>query len=123
MPGLRTAEKISGWSYQAFVEGSDRKRLIRVKATSPDLQTEYAATALKESRAVATVVGMIYNHNRNLVLKRAAGRCENCGLRRPLQVHHKQFRSHGRDDRVSNLTAICCGNDGCHEAAHRRKSE
>jgi len=55
---------------------------------------------------------------RKQVLRRDGWRCQVCGSRQNLQVHHKQFRSHLGDDDDSNLITLCAG---CHEAQHRSR--
>lgn len=122
MASLLQAERASSWDYQVEelkIPGARLSPLYRVTAKDPLSPTQYEATHRIKNHAVAMVMGKVLDHNRNLVLERAAGRCENCGQRGPLQVHHKVFRSHGRDDRVGNLVAYCLD---CHEAAHRRRS-
>lgn len=48
-------------------------------------------------------------------LREQRGRCQRCGRRRPLQLHHRVLRSHGRDDRPENLELL---DQECHEAQH-----
>ena len=43
------------------------------------------------------------------------GRCERCGLRRPVDPHHRLMRSHGGPDVPSNLAALC---RVCHDDVH-----
>lgn len=50
------------------------------------------------------------------VLQRDGWRCQNCGSRENLQVHHKKFRSQSGDDSDENLITLCAT---CHSAAHR----
>jgi 5-methylcytosine-specific restriction endonuclease McrA len=49
------------------------------------------------------------------VLQRDGWRCQNCGGRERLQVHHKQFRSHSGDDSEENLITLCVT---CHSSLH-----
>lgn len=58
--------------------------------------------------------------SRALVLARAGGRCEVCGIDAPLELHHRRYRSRGGHHRPSNLVAVCgWGNhSGCHGWAH-----
>ena len=49
------------------------------------------------------------------VLKRDGWRCQGCGARQHLQVHHKQFRSHLGDDSEENLITLC---ERCHNLVH-----
>jgi hypothetical protein len=51
---------------------------------------------------------------RLLALKRACGHCESCGYRRPLDVHHKNYR-YGILCPLHNLLAIC---RVCHDKEH-----
>jgi 5-methylcytosine-specific restriction endonuclease McrA len=60
----------------------------------------------------------LYNQLRKQVLRRDGWRCQVCGSRQNLQVHHKQLRSHLGDDDDSNLITLCAG---CHEAQHRSR--
>jgi hypothetical protein len=53
---------------------------------------------------------------RQQVLRRDSWRCQLCGTMSNLEVHHKQFRSHSRDDSKENLIAVCAA---CHDALHR----
>jgi len=44
-----------------------------------------------------------YNQVRQEILRRDGWRCQLCGTRSNLEVHHQEFRSHGGDDSESNL--------------------
>ena len=54
------------------------------------------------------------------VLKRDNWRCQVCGSRNNLQVHHQQLRSQQGSDEDSNLITLCAG---CHEGLHRGHGE
>jgi len=58
----------------------------------------------------------LYEQLRNEVLRRDGWRCQVCGSRQNLQIHHKEFRSQGGDDTKENLITLCAG---CHEALHQ----
>jgi 5-methylcytosine-specific restriction endonuclease McrA len=49
------------------------------------------------------------------VLERDAWRCQFCGRREYLHVHHIHFRSRGGDDVEENLIVLCFS---CHRAVH-----
>ncbi len=49
------------------------------------------------------------------VLVRDGFRCQLCGTRRNLQVHHIRYRSHCGGDSTDNLLTVC---QGCHAAIH-----
>lgn len=58
---------------------------------------------------------------RNIVLSRAGGRCERCGmLSDRLELHHRKYRSRGGRHVMSNIVALCgWGNHtGCHGWSH-----
>jgi len=57
-----------------------------------------------------------YNELRNQVLARDGWRCQSCGSRRNLQVHHMRARSKLGDDALQNLISLCAG---CHGQQHR----
>jgi hypothetical protein len=54
------------------------------------------------------------------VRERSFGMCEICGIRQATEIHHRQHRSHGGLDIVTNLLHVCgWGNHtGCHGKAH-----
>jgi 5-methylcytosine-specific restriction endonuclease McrA len=57
-----------------------------------------------------------YDQLREQVLRRDGWRCQICGSRQNLQVHHKQLRSQQGSDDDLNLITLCAG---CHEGVHR----
>jgi len=56
-----------------------------------------------------------YERLREQVLRRDGSRCQCCGTRSNLEVHHKEFRSQGGDDSEQNLITLCVA---CHSLAH-----
>ena len=62
---------------------------------------------------------MLYERLREQVLRRDSWRCQCCGTRSNLEVHHKEFRSKGGDDSEENLITLCAE---CHSILHRRSS-
>ena len=56
-----------------------------------------------------------YQRMRQFVPRRDAWRCQSCGARSNLEVHHKQFRSHSGDDTGENLITLCTA---CHNETH-----
>jgi 5-methylcytosine-specific restriction endonuclease McrA len=57
-----------------------------------------------------------YEQLRDQVLRRDGWKCQSCGARPNLEVHHKEFRSQGGDDSEENLITLCAG---CHSLVHR----
>ena len=60
----------------------------------------------------------LYAALRLQILRRDGWKCQNCGLRDRLQIHHKKFRSHSGEDREENLVTLCAA---CHEFVHGRR--
>ena len=58
----------------------------------------------------------LYDRLREQVLRRDGWRCQSCGARSNLEVHHRDFRSQGGDDSEENLITLCFI---CHSLAHR----
>ena len=58
----------------------------------------------------------LYEQLREQVLQRDGWRCQCCGARSNLEVHHKEFRSQGGDDSEENLIVLCFS---CHSLLHR----
>jgi 5-methylcytosine-specific restriction endonuclease McrA len=52
------------------------------------------------------------------VMKRDGWRCQICGSRQNLQVHHKQLRSQQGSDDDFNLITLCAS---CHVGLHRSR--
>ena len=57
-----------------------------------------------------------YDQLRKQILRRDGWRCQLCGSRRNLQVHHKELRSQQGDDDELNLITLCAD---CHKALHQ----
>ena len=58
----------------------------------------------------------LYEQLREQVLRRDGWRCQCCGTRSNLEVHHREFRSQGGSDSEQNLITLCAG---CHSLVHR----
>jgi 5-methylcytosine-specific restriction endonuclease McrA len=56
-----------------------------------------------------------YEQLRQQALKRDNWRCQNCGSRVNLEVHHNRMRSRGGDDSDVNLITLC---HSCHANEH-----
>ena len=57
-----------------------------------------------------------YEQMRKQILRRDGWRCQICGSRHSLQVHHKQLRSQQGSDEELNLITLCAT---CHKNQHR----
>jgi 5-methylcytosine-specific restriction endonuclease McrA len=56
-----------------------------------------------------------YEQLRDYVLLRDGWRCQFCGSRQNVEVHHQQFRSHSGEDTEENLITLCTN---CHWLMH-----
>ena len=54
-------------------------------------------------------------NSENRCCSRDGWRCQCCGTRSNLEVHHKEFRSQGGDDSEENLITLCFA---CHSLLH-----
>jgi 5-methylcytosine-specific restriction endonuclease McrA len=59
-----------------------------------------------------------YGELHRAVLERDGWRCQICGERRGLEVHHIRFRSRGGGNREENLITLC---SECHTRVHGRQ--
>ncbi len=59
--------------------------------------------------------GSDYRELRLAILQRDGWRCQVCGSRRNLEVHHQQFRARLGSDAPDNLITLC---HGCHSLVH-----
>lgn len=55
-----------------------------------------------------------WHMKRRLVLQRAGNKCEGCGLRQAVHVHHREYRNLG-DEFLFELVALC---QSCHQRIH-----
>ena len=59
--------------------------------------------------------GSSFEELRLRVLRRDSWRCQFCGSRQNLEVHHQQYRSHSGEDCEHNLITLC---HDCHCRIH-----
>ena len=73
---------------------------------------------VKKARRRVRLDAAAYQALEQHVLERDGWRCQQCGRREQLQVHHLRFRSQGGSDEEANLITLCAE---CHEDMHRSK--
>ena len=56
-----------------------------------------------------------YQQQQRAALERDGWRCQICGARTHLEVHHIRYRSRGGGDREDNLITLCAE---CHASVH-----
>jgi hypothetical protein len=89
-----------------------RRAWRRWRAPRPGGAGDRAHTA--RYRAVMASGG--WRRRRAAAIRRAGRRCQRCGVRGPLDVHHLTYRRLGRE-RPGDLLALC---ESCHGALHGR---
>jgi hypothetical protein len=72
-----------------------------------------------EQAALEHLLNLVLAEHGQIVLRAQNWACT-CGSIQCLSVHHRVFRSHERDDRITNLVALCLP---CHENAHGRNGK
>jgi 5-methylcytosine-specific restriction endonuclease McrA len=68
-----------------------------------------------QKQAPLRVATRDYEDLRDRVLRRDGWRCQFCGSKTNLEVHHQTFRSHSGDDSEDNLITLCTD---CHSSIH-----
>lgn len=68
-----------------------------------------------DNKPKVPVAASEYGHLRVEVLMRDNWKCQLCGAMMNLDIHHRQFRSHGGPNELGNLITLC---RDCHEAQH-----
>ncbi len=80
--------------------------------------TDHAGGAGGRSSEYARVMASPgWRRRRREAIRRAGHRCQECGARGPLDVHHLTYRDMGQE-RPWQLAALC---PPCHQAQHRQK--
>ena len=72
-------------------------------------------TAIRRTKGRRRLEPDAYQELCRQILERDGWKCQNCGTKQLLQVHHIQFRSRSGDDSEENLITLC---SHCHEAVH-----
>src|ERR1700722_4507591 len=65
------------------------------------------ASGRVEWTALKVLVQRVYTLHSRLALQRHDWLCARCRSRRPLQIHHRKYRSHGGTHKVDNLEPVC----------------
>jgi hypothetical protein len=107
----RRAEALTGYEVRRI---SDKDSPFCYGAFSgEELMAE--AQHRKQGIALTLLVNRVYQIHSRRVLEKHGWRCARCGRTYLLQVHHRQFRSHGGTHRPENLEPVC---GFCHRLIH-----
>ena len=113
--GLRIEQQTSpavGYLYHGFFDGVPEWLAGVIGLHQPWV----VGSGPTHAAALQELVNENLTKNARIIAVKQAWTCARCGRREPLQAHHQKIRSRGRDDKISNLEALCAS---CHEKAHR----
>lgn len=108
---IKKAERLTGYEIRQL---SSNQGQIRFGAFA-DVEMVAEASGRVEWMALRTLVHRVYQFHSRISLQRHDWRCARCRSRRPLQIHHRKYRSHGGNHQVDNLEPVCWD---CHRAIH-----
>ena len=109
MMSVRKAERISGHEVSTCFDQSWYAAAI---CNCTGRETPVQGHGKTEDESLRDLVENVYKRHGEIVRRRQKYRCHECQGLHPLQTHHQDRRSKGRNDRISNLRALC---PTCHE--------
>ena len=109
----RRAERLTGCEVRVLEPG--RKEWVCLGLFNQE-KLVLKAEHRYEEVVLEKLVEMLYALNCRLVLKRHGWRCARCHSGTRLQIHHRQYRSHGGTHAVENLEPVCWK---CHRLIHK----
>ena len=126
MPQGRSAKSVSELYSRAYRtchhtwSKQPRKALKSVSSGEwPRLGTRRATDQVNAGKRIGFPLSLAkqvhWRKTRKAALKRAGYRCQICGNREPLSVHHNNYESVGRE-RAKDVIAIC---ESCHKVHHK----
>lgn len=109
---IKRAEHLTGYEVRKLDADS---QLVTFGAFKGD-ELVAKASGQVDWMALRKLVEQVYKLHSRIVMQRAGWRCARCRSRRPLQPHHRKYRSHGETDRIDNLEPVCWD---CHRIIHQ----
>ena len=73
------------------------------------------ASGCVEWLALRAIVQRVYVQHSRIAMQQAGWKCARCRSSRPLQAHHRKYRSHGGTHQIDNLEPVCWD---CHRMIH-----
>jgi hypothetical protein len=107
----RKAEVLTGYDIRRIPIEKGGFRFAAFDGDRLVAETEHRS----ERIALIWLVNAIYRMHSRKVLDRHGWRCSHCGSSYMLQVHHRQYRSHGGTHQLENLEPTC---GDCHRRIH-----
>lgn len=108
---IKRAEHMTGYDIRKL---ADERGLVTFGAFS-GAELIAKASGRVEWMALRTIVQRVYALHSRIAMQRAGWRCSRCRSMRPLQPHHRKYRSHGGTHRIDNLEPVCWD---CHRMIH-----
>jgi hypothetical protein len=108
----KRAERLTGYEIRKMAEKTGK---VTYGAFQDD-ELVASGTHRIDELALRVLVKEIYKLHAVNVLKQHNWRCARCGGPWRLQIHHRQYRSHGGTHRVENLEPVC---SDCHKIIHK----
>jgi hypothetical protein len=108
---IKRAEHLTGYEIRRLSD--ERGRVAFGAFDNGELIT--TASGCLEWMALRTLVQRVYILHTRIAMQRAGWKCARCRSSRPLQAHHRKYRSHGGTHRVDNLEPVCWD---CHRMIH-----
>jgi len=107
----KRAERLTGYE----IRDLPTQRGLLTLGAFKGRQLVVKASGRVEWLALRAIVDRVLKLNSAAVLKQHRGCCARCRCRRPLQIHHRKYRSHGGTHCVENLEPVCWD---CHRLIH-----
>jgi 5-methylcytosine-specific restriction endonuclease McrA len=108
---VKRAERLTGYEIRALPFERGQVTLGAFDGNELVLK----ASGRVEWTALKALVHRVYLLHSRISLQRHDWLCARCRSRRPLQIHHRKYRSHGGTHKVDNLEPVCWD---CHRVIH-----
>ncbi len=108
---IKKAERLTGYEIR---ELASTRGLVTVGAFDSNKLVAQASGRVPWA-ALRNLVHRVYSLHSRASLEQHEWRCARCKSCRPLQIHHRKYRSHGGTHTVDNLEPVCWD---CHRTIH-----
>jgi 5-methylcytosine-specific restriction endonuclease McrA len=108
----KRAERLTGYEIRSVRENGGKITYGASRREELVILTEHTT----EDLALEGLVREVDRLNSLEALKQHGWRCARCRGARRLQIHHRQYRSHGGSHEIDNLEPVCWS---CHKMIHK----
>jgi HNH endonuclease len=109
---IKRAERLTGYEIRELP--LERGQVTLGAFQGDELMAQ--ASGRVEGMALKILVDRVYLLHSRLTMQKYDWRCARCRSGRPLQIHHRKYRSHGGTHQVDNLEPVCWD---CHRVIHQ----